>query len=184
MSSNTEKINLWFDQFDRKFSDFPDIIAFSAEEYFRERFEQENWEGQSWQALKPSYAKKKKFGAGKILTGKGILKGSIWQSEVSPSRVTISAGGSKAPYARIHNEGGVIQKKARKENFVRNRYKKGPKSKAFGGMGLFKKGTTPGEGLSFKAHSVTMPKRQFMGPSATLNARIMARLRAHYNSVT
>lgn len=78
----------------------------------------------------------------------------------------------------------MINKAARSETFVRNRYTKGPKSKAFGGMGLFKKGTTAGKGLTFKAHSVTIPQRQFMGKSAMLNAKIMTRLAAYYNAAS
>lgn len=182
MSSNSDKINLWFDRFDQKFAGFAGVIAETAVEFYRERFEQQNWEGQPWQPLNPAYAKRKKRGSGRILTATGILAGSIWPSEVSVSRVKISAGGSKAPYAKIHNEGGTIQKAARSETFVRNRYNRGPKSKAFGGMGLYNKGTTAGRGLTFKAHSITMPKRQFMGPSPTLNSRILERLRAFYNS--
>jgi phage gpG-like protein len=175
--SNIENINLWFDQFDRKFSAFPTIIAETAVEHFQERFTQENWEGVGWQ-------KRKDKEPHRLLMKSRNLFRSIHPSEVTPQLVRIRAGSPQVPYAQIHNEGGVIQKKARKENFVRNRYKKGPKSKAFGGMGLFKKGTTPGEGLSFKAHSVTIPKRQFMGPSSMLNTRIMERLRAYYNSTT
>lgn len=175
MSSKTEQINLWFDRFDKRFQQFPSIIAETAVEFFQERFTQAEWEGTPW----PKRKDKKPH---RILMQSRNLFRSIHPSEVTPALVRIRAGSPQVPYAQIHNEGGTIQKAARSETFVRNRYKKGPKSKAFGGMGLYKKGTTAGRGLTFKAHSITMPKRQFMGPSPTLNARILERLRAFYNS--
>jgi phage gpG-like protein len=175
MSSSIDQINLWFDRFDRKFSAFPNIIAETAVEHFQERFTQENWEGVPWQ-------KRKDKEPHRLLMKSRNLFRSIHPSEVTPQLVRIRAGSPQVPYAQIHNEGGVITKAARSETFVRNRYKKGPKSKAFGGMGLFQKGTTAGKGLTFKAHSVTIPQRQFMGRSAMLNAKIMARLAAYYNA--
>lgn len=110
MGFSSDKINLWFDRFDQKFAGFAGVIAETAVEFYRERFEQQNWEGQPWQPLNPAYAKRKTRGSGRILTATGILAGSIWPSEVSVSRVRISAGGRKAPYAKIHNEGGTIKR--------------------------------------------------------------------------
>lgn len=69
-------------------------------------------------------------------------------------------------YAAIHNEGGTITRHARSELFVRNRISKGKRK------GKFKKGTTAGQGLTFKESSHTMPKRQFMGPSVTLDREL------------
>jgi phage gpG-like protein len=58
-------------------------------------------------------------------------------------------------YAGIHNQGGVISRAARSETFVRNRYEKGKRK------GLFKKGTTPGQGFTFGNYVIDMPQRQF-----------------------
>jgi phage gpG-like protein len=173
--SSIDQINLWFDRFDQKFDAFPHIIAETAVEYFQERFTQENWDGVAW-------TRRKDKKPHRLLMKSRNLFRSIHPSEVTPELVRIRAGSPQVPYAQIHNEGGVIQKAARSETFVRNRYTKGPKSKAFGGMGLYKKGTKAGKGLTFKAHAVTMPKRQFMGVSAALNTRITERLRAYYNA--
>jgi hypothetical protein len=76
------------------------------------------------------------------------------------------------PYARVHNEGETINRPARSETFVRNRYTKGPKSKYFGGQGAYKKGTTPGQGLSFKAYSYQMPARPFLKNTPALRAHL------------
>lgn len=174
MSSNSDKINLWFDKFDRKFATFPNIIAETAVEYYQERFSQGNWNGVPWQ-------KRKDKKPHRLLMKSRNLFRSIHPSEVTPEIVRIRAGSPQVKYARIHNEGGVINKAARSETFVRNRYTRGKKAKAFGGIGLYKKGTTAGKGLTFKAHSITMPKRQFMGVSSALNLRIMNRLKAAFN---
>lgn len=177
MSSSIDNITLWFDKFDRKFEAFPNIIAETAVEHFQERFTQENWEGVPW-------AKRKDKKPHRILMKSRNLFRSIHPSEVTPALVRIRAGSPQVPYAQIHNEGGDISKAARSETFVRNRHTKGPKSKAFGGMGLFKKGTMAGKGLTFKAHTINMPQRQFMGRSAALNAKIMTRLSAYFNAAT
>ncbi|RZK37833.1 MAG: hypothetical protein EOO61_08515 [Hymenobacter sp.] len=93
---------------------------------------------------------------------------------------------SKVPYAQIHNEGGIIARNARSEIFVRNRYKIGAKGKAFGGQGLYKKGIKTGDGkktlqgLTFKAYTIKIPQRQFMGHSAILNKRIIKRLKESF----
>jgi len=178
MSNDLNKINLWFDKFDQAFSAFPDIIAETAVEHFKEGFISKSWEGVPWAPYKNKKREPKK---GSLMMRTNNLFSSIRPSEVNPSLVTISAGSPKVPYARIHNEGGVINKAARSETFVRNRYTKGKKAKAFGGMGLYKGGTKAGKGLTFKAHSITMPQRQFMGVSASLNLRIMNRLKAAFN---
>src|SRR5690606_17386526 len=108
------------------------------------------------------------------------LMNSIRDTLTTPERVVISAGNSQIPYARIHNEGGEIQRAAHSEIFVRNRHTRGQKAKAFGGMGLYKKGTKAGKGLTFKAHSISIPQRQYMGYAIELNKRIITRFKAAY----
>lgn len=174
MSDDLNKINLWFDKFDQSFSAFPDIIAETAVEHFKEGFISKSWEGVPWAPYKNTKREPKK---GSLMMRTNNLFSSIRPSEVTPSRVTISAGSPKVPYARIHNEGGVINKAARSETFVRNR---SPLKEGKGG-GRFKMGTTAGKGFTFKASATTMPKRQFIGASAALNLRIMNRLKAAFD---
>jgi phage gpG-like protein len=149
----------------------PVIIAETAVESFKENFTSKSWNGAPWPKVKRPVKR------GSMMVRTGALMASIRPVEVSMIRVAINAGSSKVPYARVHNEGEIINRAARSETFVRNRYTTGKKSKYFGGMGAFKKGTTAGRGLTFKAYSYSMPRRQFMGHSHQLNDRIIKRIK-------
>ncbi len=175
MKSPEAMINQFF-QRQRPFFDkqIPAIISKTSVEYYKEAFQKKGFDGKPWPALSKSYKPKR----GSMMIRSSKLMNSIRDTETTASKVVISAGNSKIPYAKIHNEGGTINRGARTETFVRNRYKKGAKSKAFGGLGLYKKGTTAGRGLSFKAFTVNMPKRQFLGYAFELNERIMTRIAA------
>ncbi len=174
--NNNDKINAWFDKFEHKFDyRLPQIVEETAVEFTKENFVNKSFDGKPWPQTKRPNPK------GSLMVRSGALLNSIRPVETSPRRVLIAAGNSKVPYARIHNEGGVIEQAARSETFVRNRYKKGPKSKYFGGMGAFRKGTTDGQGLTFKARTINMPQRKFMGHSAVLNKRIILRVKGLFN---
>src|SRR5690606_9544636 len=104
-----QQINAWFEKFDHRMeTTMPNVIAETATEFFQDRFKTQEWDGVPWQALKPKYAAKKGRGRGRILTASGLLQRSIRPSVVTAQRVVISAGNSKVPYARIHNEGGQV----------------------------------------------------------------------------
>lgn len=171
--NNAEKINAWFDRFEHKMDNVvPGVIAETATAYYKQSFIEKGFDGKKWPETEKPVKK------GSLMVRSSDLVNSVRPSVVNSSRVRISAGSSKVPYAKIQNEGGVINRAARSETFVRNRYKSGPKSKAFGGQGLFKKGTTAGQGYSFKAYSITIPARPFMRPSAILNKLIIQRLKS------
>lgn len=170
------------DQFFRKLNGFvmkdvPAIVRQSGVEYFKGSFDRKAFDGKPW----APHSKRYKPKSGSLMVKSSKLVNSI-SGTIKPDRVTFNAGNSKTPYARIHNEGGTINRAARSELFVRNRFTKGKKAKAFGGMGLYKKGTTKGRGLSFKAYSITMPKRQFIGPAAELNTLIMDRIKLKFKT--
>jgi len=161
-------IETFFDALDSRLAQVPEVIEETAIEYYRNSFVKESWDGNPWQPLSPAYAKRKKRGAGRILTATSTLSGSITGMIISQGRVVISAGGAKTPYARIHNEGGTIQHAARSETFLRNRSRRG----------RFATGTTAGQGQSFQPYTVNMPKRQFMGFTKELREQILTRIKA------
>lgn len=177
--NSEQQINSFFAK-QKQFFDHqaPGIISKTAVEYYKESFRKKGFDGKPWPALSKGYKPKR----GSMMVRSSKLMNSVRDSLTTPERVVISAGNSKIPYARIHNEGGVINRAARSETFVRNRFKRGKKSKAFGGLGLFKKGTTAGRGLTFKSFTTRMPQRQFMGYSFELNERIIKRIKAAYKS--
>jgi|GEM_PF-113150 len=174
------KAQAQIDQFFRKLNGFvdkdvPAIIRQSGVEYFKGSFTRKAFDGVAW----APHSKKYKPKGGSLMVKSSKLLNSI-SGTIKPDRVTFNGGNSRTPYARIHNEGGTINRAARSELFIRNRYTKGAKSKAFGGMGLYKKGTTAGKGLTFKAYTVNMPQRQYMGYAKELNVIIMERIKVKF----
>lgn len=165
MSNNTDRINLWFDQFDAKFVAIPDIVAETAVEHFKERLIQKNWEGVPWAPYKNP---KREPAKGSLMMRTNNLFSSIRPSTVLPSEVVISAGSPKVPYARVHNEGLRI----RGVQYVR----------PYTHPNLLGKGRTQVQGHARRV-DFRMPRRQFIGVSAMLNNRILERIKAHYNSV-
>lgn len=165
--SNQQKLNDFFAKInDRLATRVPAIIAETATEYFKESFRTKSFDGIPWKETK------KKAKRGSLMVRSGALMSTIRPSTISPAIVKISAGSSRVPYARVHNEGESIKRAARSETFVRNRHTKGIKK------GSFKRGTSSGKGFSFKSFEYKMPKRQFMGHTAELNRRIMTRVKA------
>jgi len=171
-ANNSFKIAAFFaKQEDKIKAVIPQMIAETAVEFYKESFRNKGFDGIPWKPTKKTVRK------GSLMVRSGALVASIRPGSVTPDKVTIQAGSSKVPYAKIQNEGGKISRAARTETFVRNRYTTGKKGKMFGGMGAYKKGTTAGRGLTFKAHSYNFPARPFMGQSALLNQRIIDRIK-------
>ncbi|MGB4776139.1 MAG: phage virion morphogenesis protein [Daejeonella sp.] len=171
MASNSEKINTWFQRFAHRMNiAVPGVIAETATEYFKESFTRKNWDNRPWQETK------KTVNRGSLMVRSGQLLNSIRPALISAPKVTISAGSSKVPYARVHNEGAMISRAARSETFKRNRIGKGKNT------GRFKKGTTASQGFTFKAFTYKMPQRQYMGHSAILNKRIIQRIKTIFNN--
>lgn len=168
--SSEAMINTWFDGFDDRFrSAVPNVIAETAVEYYQERFMpgNEDWNGVKWQQLNPQYAAKKTRGKGRILTKNTFLMRSIRPSTVEATRVTISAGNSKVPYARIHNEGLKVQG---------IQYVKAHKRKnAFG------RGKTADIKPHQRSVNFQMPRRQYMGFNRELNDIIINRLKKNFS---
>lgn len=136
-----------------------------AVNFSKERFVQKNWVDHTRQPWK----KRKREGRGSTLVQSGRLKRSIRKITATRNWILI---GTDVPYARIHNEGGVIkqtvQVKAHKRRTSRAaRTKTGRRSKN-------KRETT---GITtVKAHTRRMQfeiqQRQFLGDSAVLGRRI------------
>jgi phage gpG-like protein len=130
-------------------------------EHFDNSFARQGFEGGvylPWQKLKQTKKNKGKA----ILIKSGRLRRSI-KGKITPGKVIFS---TDVPYAKIHNEGGTIQRNAMSRLYIQNRTKRG-KNK-----GRFKRGTTSGRGYTTGAYTIKIPKRQFMGASSKLNRDI------------
>ncbi|MEG1464784.1 MAG: phage virion morphogenesis protein [Mucinivorans sp.] len=139
----------------------PVIIAQTAVEHYKERFTKKEWDGVQWVAAKdpPSY--------GSLMVRSGALMSTIRPKVISDNEVIISAGGAKVPYARIHNQGGVIQHPGgTASRKIDNRFVWVANNK-IAGQDLPRT----------KAHKITIPQRQFMGYSKILNKKILERLK-------
>lgn len=163
-----QQINAWFEKFEHRFeTSVPNIVAETATEFFQDSFKKQSWDNVPWKALSAKYAAKKTRGRGRILTASGILQRSIHPSMITPNRVRISAGNSRVPYARIHNEGLTVKGTAKVRPFTNRNF-----------MGK-------GKPVKIKAHtrsfSFTMPRRQYMGHSKFLNPIIKDRLIKAFN---
>lgn len=169
MKDPRQQINEWFDKFDHRMEvGVPEIVAETAVEYFKERFTKENWDNVPWPALSPGYAKKKTRGKGRILTRSGALMASVRPAVVTPQRVSISAGSSKVPYARVHNEGLHIKGVAKVRSYT---------NRNFMGKGKPKK-----IAAHTRNYDIQFKRRQFMGHSKYLNQRIIERLTKAFSS--
>lgn len=156
-------INNWFANWQHRFdTSVPYIVAETATEFYKERFKTEEWEGVPWKPLNPKYKASKKRGKDRILYATSNLLQTIKPAEVNQKRVVISAGSTKAPYARVHNEGLRITGDFKVKEYTNTNF--------FG----------TGKRQLIKSHTrrvnFKMPKRQFMGHSPILNRIIIDRL--------
>lgn len=166
--TNKERIEAYFASLKEKVREqVPQIVAETAVEVFKENILNGSFDGIPFEPLSEKYLEYKKRNKEKILYYNGFLFASIRPSEVSANRVIISAGSSKVPYARIHNEGLTVNTTARVGQYTRNNYRtsKNGKGKA-----------TSTVGAHTRKMNYTMPRRRFMGHSSILNERLMTRI--------
>lgn len=135
-----------------------------------------------WASRKSS--KKRNIGRA-LLVQTGKLKRGWNSRTTAPGEVQIY---NDVPYAEIHNNGGTIHQAARSETFKRNRhtesitYKRGKNAGKYKQVkGQFAKGTTQGQGFTFKERNITIPRRQMIptddSDSPILRAAIERELR-------
>lgn len=163
----------------------PNIVAETAVEFFKERFQTKEWEGEPWPQTKRVVRK------GSLLVRTSALVNSIRPSLVAFNKVRISAGNEKAPYARPHNEGGTLHPTVtpamRKWAWAQYYKAGGSSAKTAKDKGLTKSAYSAEKGseiLFYKRLALTkktkldviIPRRQFMGHSDRLNAKIHERV--------
>jgi hypothetical protein len=168
--NNDQKINLFFDGFDAEFNKkIPVVISETAVEFFQDTFKSKSWDNVAWPVFNANGKNNQvEPTRGSLMLRTLALFDSIKESELTESKVTISAGSAIAPYARVHNEGLQVAG-------IRN--VKSYTNKNFMGKG---------KPVAIKAHTravnFKMPKRQFIGPSILLNTEINQRLARAWNS--
>jgi phage gpG-like protein len=150
----------------------PGIVAEEATEYFKERFTYKDWDGTPWPAVKHEP------GRGTLMLRSGNLQTSIKPNLVSRDKVIISAGSDNVPYAKVHNEGGVVNA----------RIPVTPQMRKFAWAKFYETGEEKFKGLALTkktelAFTFTMPQRRFMGHSLELNKRIKEAIEVGLKSI-
>lgn len=132
----------------------PGRAAVVAVNFSKERFIRKNWVNTSRKAWPKR--KEGRKGRGSLMVRTGRLKRSIRKIRVTNQYILI---GTDVPYAKVHNEGGKVEKSVTVREHQR-RITRGRK----GGRATVK---------SHKRNvKLTVPKRQFIGQSAVLRRRI------------
>src|SRR5690554_1550143 len=102
MSNFDRQLQALFDKVEQKQNMIPQLVAETATEHFQNALIQKQWNGNPY----PPYKNKAREPTrGSLMQRDLNLFRSIKPSMVTAERVVISAGGSRAPYARVHNEG-------------------------------------------------------------------------------
>jgi phage gpG-like protein len=155
-------------EFNKMLRQLPNIIGNTAMNYYKKSFTYQGWNetGSSvdkWDEREPNPrqtpAQKKyenKAGKRNVL----VQTGRLWRSIriISQDARTVRVG-TDVPYARIHNEGGVVNRVDK----VRAHTRKG-------------KDKTAKVRVHSRTMKYTMPRRKFMGASTGLNAKIAQKI--------
>lgn len=141
--------------------EFPTEAGNTALRFIDGNFRAQGWQGSSFQRWK---ANKRK---GRILVKKGHLRNATYYV-VAPGVATIR---NSRPYAKIHNEGGTINKKVTVRAFTKKAYSR----KKSTGRGRVKVRSHT-VGTHTRQMNLTMPQRQFAptdsSPSPVLNKAV------------
>lgn len=132
-------------------------------------------EGNAWAQLSPRYRRRKKYNAGKILTLRGYLRGTLAFQE-SDSDVAI---GSNLPYAARMHFGGEFTAEARKAHVYFRQGKAGDIGRLF----VKKSKSNFAQEVTIGEHKVMTPARPFLGVSAADEKSILDIAEDHLDRV-
>ena len=161
-------------------------VGNTAKVFFVESFRKQGWDDQSVERWKPRKKKTYRTRSGKVvddttratLVKTGDLRRSIKRNPANRAALSIKISTDLA-YAKIHNDGGTINKAgfaglmyyrevatnlATRKTLKRFASTKGKKANR----------ATHAMEVNVGAHTINMPKRQFMGDSYNLNEKVKA----------
>lgn len=151
-------LNIFFSNLDNKFLHgiVPIIIAEEATKFYKQRFTAKaDINNSPWPEAKNPPTR------GSLMVRSGNLVASIRPSKITSTRVIISAGSNRVPYARIHNEGGIIKVPVTKN------------MRKFAWAMKYKTGNDKWKYLAISKKQVLqvkIPQRQFIGHSQALKS--------------
>ena len=156
-----------FDQVIKKLeqakSSLPKVLANDTKKFFLASWQKQGWDDNGIAKWAPRKKNKNKRAAGRaILVKSGALRravnGSLRSATFNSIKFSVDL-----PYAQIHNEGGAINKGSRRMASLNFKIGKDGKSR----FAKYKNSNFQKRNIYIGAHSVNMPKRQFMGDSAS-----------------
>lgn len=121
-------------------------------------------------------ARKKPDAGRAILVKSGALRRSIKMKKVGLFKIVMS---SNIPYAQIHNDGGIIKKGKGKVRMNWNEDGKLQRQRTARQRAKTAYYTVH----KYGKHTITMPKRQFIGNSSMLNKKIIANFQSQIDKV-
>lgn len=179
MKKFDQQLQALMDKIERKIDLAPQLVAETALEHFKNALIQKQWDGKPYEPYKN---KKREPSRGSFMMRSNNLFQSLKIVSVSSTNAILTAGSSKVPYAKVHNEGGTIYREARTTIVAHKKFTRGK----FKGKTLFAKNNeraTFSQKASVGAYSVTMPKRQFMGKSQSLLNDIKNRFKTNFKTL-
>jgi len=163
---------------------FVTVMGVEAKKHFVSSFRNQGFTDESfkrWQSRKGEVSgfgvSKKSKGGRAILVKSGALRRSVKVLNKNYNSVTL---GSSLPYAELHNDGGLIYRKAHKRTSSRTATVRGSAGFVNGVWkeGRGRKMKIMGERHNVSSSSFKMPKRQFIGESRKLTALLREKLNA------
>ncbi|WP_149913506.1 phage virion morphogenesis protein [Sphingobacterium cavernae] len=179
MKKFDQQLQAIFNKIESKIDLAPQLVAETALEHFQNALIKKQWDGKPYQQYKN---KKHEPSRGSLMMRTNNLFRTLKIVSVSNTIASLSAGSSKVPYAKIHNEGGTIQHQARTTIVTHKKFTRGK----FKGKTLFAKNNEKAsfsQRASIGAYTTTMPQRQFMGKSPALMKEIKNRFKTHFKNL-
>jgi phage gpG-like protein len=160
MVNDFEKLNVLAKRLRRNQTRLMRAVAAHAVTFSKQRFNEQAWmdnRTEPWKKRKPGSPRDK---GRHLLVDSSRLKNSIKRFRVTRTMATI---GTTVPYAKIHNEGGVLNPKVtpKMRGFAWKMHK-ATKEDKWKGLALTKKETL----------TIKIPQRQFIGHSQVMNKQI------------
>ena len=154
---------------------FPITAGNLAINHFKDSFKDAAWEGKAWEKRKPNPFESN-AGSRALLVQSRALYRSIRRVEAGAGFVKIA---TDVPYAQIHNEGGTI---VQTPTWKQRMFFSHASDKFFAS-----KNTALGNQFAAMSTAkrlvIKIPKRQFMGNSEALNAKIEKRLIQDFHDI-
>lgn len=168
--------------FNRIKKTMPVRVANATKNYFVKSFTEQSFDGQTWQEVQRriSGTNANKYAKPASKTRSILIQSGKLRRAVSTSlrlatfdKIEFLIDGGTIPYAKIHNDGGTINKKESEK--VLHFKAKGTNIASKKMFGTFSKANKADYGMKVKvsAHDIVIPKRQFIGNTKELRKKQM-----------